>query len=306
MSKTITKNKYNLNDFEHIKNHNDIPELNITSIKLINSISKKVGAPSYRKTPVFRKKKQDPKYNNSNFTKTTFTIKIDENQINQDKIRELLNKITNNNYDELSEEIINNLQHFIYTQNDMILMDFGKSIFEISSINKFWVKLYAKLFNKLISSFPKMKNICINEYTNLLKIFDIFEFGNEENYDDFCRINRNNEKRRALLSFYTELYKYNILGNEELKVLINKLFNIFKKNSENKQIIEEVFENINIILNEIGSELMEEPIGDFIQTNLILIYKILSKTKSSKKIIFKLLDIFEKLDIEDFDDDDSD
>ena len=56
MSKTITKNKYNLNDFEHIKNHNDIPELNITSIKLINSISKKVGAPSYRKTPVFRKK----------------------------------------------------------------------------------------------------------------------------------------------------------------------------------------------------------------------------------------------------------
>ena len=185
-------------------------------------------------------------------------------------------------------------------------MDFGKSIFEISSINKFWVKLYAKLFNKLISSFPKMKNICINEYTNLLKIFDIFEFGNEENYDDFCRINRNNEKRRALLSFYTELYKYNILGNEELKVLINKLFNIFKKNSENKQIIEEVFENINIILNEIGSELMEEPIGDFIQTNLILIYKILSKTKSSKKIIFKLLDIFEKLDIEDFDDDDSD
>ena len=51
---------------------------------------------------------------------------------------------------------------------------------------------------------------------------------------------------------------------------------------------------------------MEESLGDFIQENLILIYKILSKTKSSKKIIFKLFDIFEKLDIEDFDDDDSD
>ena len=31
-------------------------ELNITSINIINAISKKVGAPSYRKTPVFKKK----------------------------------------------------------------------------------------------------------------------------------------------------------------------------------------------------------------------------------------------------------
>ena len=300
------KKKYNLNDFERIQTHNDIPELNITSIKLINAISKKVGAPSYRKTPVFRKKKQDPKYNNANFIKTTFAVKIDENQINKDKIRELLNKITNNNYDELSEEIINSLQHFIYTQNDMILMDFGKSIFEISSINKFWVKLYAKLFNKLISTFPRMKNICINEYTNLLNIFDEFEFGDEKDYDNFCRINKNNEKRRSLLSFYTELYKYEILNNEDIKILINKLFDIFKKNNGNKQIIEEVFENINIILNEIGSELMNEPVGHFIEQSLISFYKMLNKNKSSKKIVFKLLDIFEKLDIDEFDDSDED
>lgn len=300
------KKKYNLDDFQDIQTHNDIPELNITSIKLINAISKKVGAPSYRKTPVFRKKKQDPKYNNANFIKTTFVVKIDENQINKDKIRELLNKITNNNYDKLSEEIINSLQHFIYTQNDMILMDFGKSIFEISSINKFWVKLYAKLFNKLISTFPKMKNICINEYTNLLNIFDEFEFGNEEDYDNFCRINKNNEKRRSLLSFYTELYKYEILNNEDIKILINKLFDIFKKNNGNKQIIEEVFENINIILNEIGSELMNESVGHFIEQNLISFYKMLNKNKSSKKIVFKLLDIFEKLDIDEFDDSDED
>ena len=51
-----TKIKYTLNDFENIKNNFTIPELNETSIKLINAISKKVGAPSYRKTPVFKKK----------------------------------------------------------------------------------------------------------------------------------------------------------------------------------------------------------------------------------------------------------
>ena len=275
MSKNKHTQKYNLNDFEDIKNNNFIEELNITSIKMINKISKKVGAPSYRKTPVFRKKRNDGNFNDTNFITTTFEVKIDENQINQDKIRELLNKITNNNYDDISDEIINNLQHFIYTQNDMVLMDFGKSIFEISSVNKFWVKLYAKLFNKLILTFPKMRKICINEYTKLLNIFKVIEFGDENNYDEFCRINKNNAKRRSLLSFYMELYKYGILGNNDLKILIETLFDLLKINSNNKQLVEEIYENIDIILKEIGKDLMKEPIGDFIQENLINIYNIL-------------------------------
>ena len=298
MSKNKHTQKYNLNDFEDIKNNNFIEELNITSIKMINKISKKVGAPSYRKTPVFRKKRNDGNFNDTNFITTTFEVKIDENQINQDKIRELLNKITNNNYDDISDEIINNLQHFIYTQNDMVLMDFGKSIFEISSVNKFWVKLYAKLFNKLILTFPKMRKICINEYTKLLNIFKVIEFGDENNYDEFCRINKNNAKRRSLLSFYMELYKYGILGNNDLKILIETLFDLLKINSNNKQLVEEIYENIDIILKEIGKDLMKEPIGDFIQENLINIYNILKTNKFSRKLIFKLLDIFEELNID--------
>lgn len=288
--------KYTLSDFENIKNNNNIQELNITSINIINAISKKVGAPSYRKTPVFRKKKND-KFNNPNFTKTEFVVKIDENQINQDKIRELLNKLTNNNYDELSDEIINNLKHFIYTQNDIILMDFGISIFEISSVNKFWVKLYAKLFNKLISNFPKMHTICVNQYINLLNIFDNIEFGDESNYDEFCKINKDNDKRRALVSFYMELYKYEILGNDEINILLDKLFKLIKETT-NKLIFDEIYENIDIILKEIGGDLMEEQIGDKIQKNLIDILDILNETNISKKIKFKIFDIIEILDIE--------
>jgi len=298
MSIKKTGNKYNLTDFENIKNNNTIQELNITSIKIINAISKKVGAPSYRKTPVFKKKKTDnKKFNNQNFVKTEFLVKIDENEINHDKIRELLNKLTNNNYNELSEEIINNLQHFIYTQNDMILMDFGISIFEISSINKFWVKLYAKLFNKLISNFPKMHSICVNQYTKLLNIFDIIEFGDESDYDNFCKINKDNDKRRSLVSFYTELYKYEILGNDDITILIEKLFNLMKT-TNNKQVFEEVYENIDIILTEIGEELMNEETSELIQNNIIDILSILNETKLSKKIKFKLLDIIDILDID--------
>lgn len=289
--------KFNLKDFENIKNNNNIQELNITSINLINAISKKVGAPSYRKTPVFRKKKVDNQIFNSNFTKTEFIVKIDENEINHDKIRELLNKLTNNNYNEISDEIINNLKHFIYTQNDIILMDFGVSIFEISSVNKFWVKLYAKLFYKLISNFPKMRTICVNQYTTLLEIFNVIEFGDENDYDHFCTINKQNDKRRALVSFYTELYKYDILGNDEFKILLEKLFNLMKTTNK-KDIFDEIFENINIILKEIGEELMNDNISDFIQQNISDIINILDETNISKKIKFKLLDIIEMLDME--------
>tara|TARA_B100000795_G_scaffold268596_3_gene255898 strand:- start:19479 stop:20372 length:894 start_codon:yes stop_codon:yes gene_type:complete len=291
--------KYDLSKFNAIKDTFNIPEMNITSIKIINKISSKVGAPSYRKTPVFRKKKIDPNFPNSTFVKTTFIETVDENEINQDKIRELLNKLTNSNYDIISDEIITNLQHFIYTQNDMILMDFGKAIFLVSSINKFWVKLYAKLFNKLIITFPQMNEICINEFKCLLKIFDNIEIGHEDQYDDFCRINKDNEKRRSLLSFYTELYKYDILGNIEIQVLVEKLFKLFETNTD-KKIIEEIFENIAIMLKELGSELLESSIGDMITENLIKIYTSLKGQKNNKKIIFKLLDMFEELDIEDF------
>ena len=51
--------KYTLNDFDEIQKTETISELNYSAIQIINSISKKVGAPTYRKTPVFRKKKQE-------------------------------------------------------------------------------------------------------------------------------------------------------------------------------------------------------------------------------------------------------
>ena len=79
---------YKVSDFQQIETNNTINELNNASIAVINSISKKVGAPTYRKTPVFRKKRQDQEtiINGEVFKKTKFLNKIDEDEINLDKI----------------------------------------------------------------------------------------------------------------------------------------------------------------------------------------------------------------------------
>ena len=66
---------YTYQDFKEIENKTTINELNQSSINVINAISKKVGAPTYRKTPVFRKKKQD--ISNGSFKKTKLHNKID-------------------------------------------------------------------------------------------------------------------------------------------------------------------------------------------------------------------------------------
>ena len=48
--------QYGLNDYINIKNNSTINELDQYTIKNINKIAAKVGAPSYIRTPVLKKK----------------------------------------------------------------------------------------------------------------------------------------------------------------------------------------------------------------------------------------------------------
>ena len=248
---------YKICDFKNIEKNNTINELNIESISVINAISKKVGASTYRKTPVFRKKKQEKEVivNGKVFKKTKFINKLDEDEINLDKIRESLNKLTQKNYQQISKEIIMNIKHFIYSKNKIILISIGKSIFDISSVNKFWVKLYAKLYNELIQNFPIMKEICIKNFESYMALFNNIEVVDEKDYDNFCKVNKTNEKRRSLTDFYTKLFSYNILSNDNMFSIMKELIKKMKNENENVEIMEEVFENINIILSNIGKDI---------------------------------------------------
>ena len=293
---------YKVSDFQQIETNNTINELNNASIAVINSISKKVGAPTYRKTPVFRKKRQDQEtiINGEVFKKTKFLNKIDEDEINLDKIRESLNKLTRKNYKELSAEIIMNIKHFIYSKNKIILISIGKSIFDISSINKFWVKIYAELYNELIKSFPVMKEICIKNFESYMKLFNNIEVVDETDYDKFCTVNKTNEKRRSLTDFYTKLFNYDILSTENMFSILTELIKKMKYETENKnvEIMEEVFGNINIILSNIGKKIGNSEKYNFICDELIDIYNLINSSGTSKKLIFKLGDLFEELDID--------
>ena len=92
-----------------------------------------------------------------------------------------------------------------------------------------------------------------------------------------------------------------LLSNDDMFVileqLINKMFNYIE--SKNTNILEEIFENINIILKNIGTNISKEKekYNNMIEKTME-IYNIINDKKISKKITFKMLDLFEDLNIE--------
>ena len=288
--------EYTIQDFNNIENSSDIDELNNITIKIINNIAKKVGSATYKKTPIFRKKRFEPK--NNNFKKTNFEAKIDEQEIIIDKLRNLLNKLTKNNYSTIKDEIILNIKHFSYSKNNIVLINICKEIFHISSINKFWCNIYADLVSDLIESFPVMKSICINNFNSFMSIFEKIEIGKEEDYDNFCSINKTNEKRRALSKFYTFLNKKDVLSNDNISDIVSKLLNLVEEQVDkdnSKNVIEEIFENVVIIINNLSETLLED---EKLIDDLKDMYEVISTNNISKKIEFKMLNFFESNDID--------
>ena len=298
--------KYTLDDFKNIEKNGFIEEINKTSIDIINNFSKKVGAPTYRKTPIFKKKRFDYKQKNNFKKKQIECSNIDIDKINQDKIRELLNKLTNDNYHEISSEIILNINHFIYSRNELVLLDICKEIFNISSRNKFWVELYTDLFEDLIKHFGVMKTICNNNFDIFMTLFNNIRIVSEDNYDKFCDNNMDNEKRRALTHFYCNLYKKDVVSMEQIEKLFEKLCEkietnfdtMINKNSEGleKKLVEEIFEYVYIILEDLSDVFLTQ--DNKYLDKVIEIYNVLVENKLSKKVEFKLLDVFEEYDIE--------
>lgn len=301
---SLCSNKYNLNDFQKIAEI-EIKELSDNIISVINELASKVGAPGYNKTPIFDKRnKNKKKYDNwsniRNFKNTVLEKNTEGIEAQIDDIRIRLNKLTSNNYDSLSKEIIDYIKKEIETNND-ILEYVGKSIFEVGSMNSFWSKIYARLFNDLILSFPIMKDICLTNFKKFLKLFDDIKFINinNNNYDEFCENNKKNEKRRSMSSFFVNLMHFDIISVDMMYTLINDLIEKIDYNDteDDININEEIIENISIMLIK-GKEELKDNKKDW--EGVIRTIEFYSEQNNdsgvSKKFQFKCLDIIDELE----------
>ena len=249
-----------------------------------------MGAPTYNKTPNFQKKKNNLNWaTNRNFKVTTVKKGEDDDTLI------LLNKLSNKTYDEIKDKIVE-----IIDQESSCSDEIVKYIFKISSTNSFYSKLYTKLFNDLIDKHDFIKTICNDNFKEYFGLFEKIRYVEyEEDYNLYCEINKENDMRRAVGIFFSNLLEYGIIELYDMYVLINKLVSkIFMemKDEKSKKIIEEVSDNLkNIIINSISILKKDSEKFDQLLENINIIVNSKHEVGVSNKSVFKFMDILDNI-----------
>ena len=124
----------------------------------------------------------------------------------------------------------------------------------------------------------------------------------DENYEKFCEYNKCNEKRRAKITFYSNLYLINVINDDEIYRISNILFDITKKNlniENKKNEIDELSEYNYILITIVYNNLVKS--NKIFADNLFNIvteysnYKVKDFKSLTNKCIFKHMDIIDEL-----------
>ena len=321
MTAILADCQYFIHDFPKV-NQLDVEDyINKEIIDKINKISTLVGAPTYQKTPIFKQKQrrrqnrprkhmisEDDWEEIRNFQATHLEKKTDGIDKDIDDIRGLLNKLTEKNYNEMSKNILICLSNIINKNGEQKELEkIGKTIFEIGSINKFWSSIYAKLYKTMMDSFPIMVDVYHSNFNSFMELFkNIRYISAEENYDEFCNINKENEKRRSMSSFFVHLMNNDVTKVSEVLNIIKDLKTMMFEEMEKdckKVEVEEIAENIVILIDQ-GKDKLDCEVEESVHMNwkdclrfieTMAVMKPAQFPSLTNKVIFKFMDLEEDL-----------
>ena len=272
--------RYTLKDFTDITFNGFDIKLPEETLVIITELSQQVGSPTYVKTPTFhkrenvlkmggndsmgsnefkRKKKNRPTevLNDDDWeTIRTFQATKMEQKVGIeaqiDLMRSWLNKMSDKMYVEPFEKIMEILNQLIAEGiSDVDMLRVGTTIFDIASNNRFYSKLYADLYTKLIENYQVMRNIFNENLESFMELFNCIEYvDSEKDYDKFCKINKDNERRKALSLFFVNLTINKIISEDKLKEMASSLLTrlltfILEENRKNE--VDEITENIALL-----------------------------------------------------------
>lgn len=319
--------KYSLEDFRNIRFEGFNFVLPEDTITLISNLSLEVGSPTYVKTPNFQKQdsskiaggESSVKSNNRRRNKPREMVndedwdtirnfqstKIEQKEGVEVKINDiklLLNKLTDKNYAENKDKII-----AIMTENNEYdeLFKIGTTIFEIASNNKFYSKIYADLYTEIMGKFEIMKDIFEKSISEFLELFNVIQYVDPKvDYNLFCKINVDNEKRQSLSLFFVNLMINGVINKKRILDIIKNLLTqvktyISKENKKNE--VDELTENISILykkelfdqddFNDSELEISGTKIDDFIE--VLANSKVKNYLSFTNKSLFKFMDMVE-------------
>jgi hypothetical protein len=190
--------------------------------------------------------------------RTFHTTKMEEKTESEakfDTIRSYLNKLTDKNIDDMTSKIIIIIET-LKKEEDIhsILSVLYKQIFENAFHNRFYSRIYTILYAKLLEKYKSVtdKDSHIRSLTEKIQnSIDSIEFvDSSEDYDKFCKINKENEKRKAMCEFLMNFVREKIVDEEVGTRLLTQLFDslfewITLENKKNE--VDEISELIAIL-----------------------------------------------------------
>ena len=264
--------RYTLEDFNNLIFNGFNYELPSETLKIISELSLEVGSPSYVKTPIFQKRENPIKTEigggggfkkkkgknmeiNDNDWETLRTFqatKIEERVgINSeiDNIRSHLNKLSDKNYIDIRNKIMDIIDNiFSNNASSEDIRHVSSTIFEIASTNRFYSKMYADLYSDIITKYEIMKEVFKESLSQFFELFNVIEYVDPSvNYDKFCKIIKDNEKRKALGAFFINLSLNGIIPNITIinitRTLLFQIYSFISQENKKNE-VDELSENI--------------------------------------------------------------
>lgn len=290
-----------------------LPELNDETIKIINSISEEVGAPTYQKTPVFqnREKKKKSKLTPEDWEemrnyKATELMKNEEGEeADMDFIRSNLNKLSKKTYDDLLPLIKDKITS-MEKNNPSVLSKIGKIVLSIGSVNTFVGDLFCTLYEDLINTYGSVMNDVLLEFwKEYIESFNMIEMVDpDKDYDLFCQNNKKNEDRRSKSKFFINLAKRgNHFDVNKISEIIKNFVGLLKNTIEKENklfMVEEVTENLYILMYE-NIDFLQDEIndGEWDEINesfsTMTYFNAKDYPSLSQKVLFRIMDIYDEM-----------
>jgi hypothetical protein len=136
-------------------------------------------------------------------------------------IKDRLNKITEDNIDKLTKQILTNLREL----EGEFIKKFVNEVFQRAATQPTFIEMYVKLLSNTLKIKPRIRNEINHLIRDFSPIFDIrLERISDEDYDKFCEMNKRKTFREGYSSFIVELVSVNMIDIDELNSIATNLF----------------------------------------------------------------------------------
>jgi len=205
------------------------------------------------------------------FKQKEVVVKTDYEKI-MINIRASLNKLSSKNYDTQTELLRSYLDELSSLNDESYFMECSNYLFDVASKNKFYSEMYANLYVELSKLYPIFEERKEQFIIDCIEGLDTITYIDEtQDYEGFCKNNKQNDIRRSMNTFLIHLYKKKQCNIQCILKMTTAIFDkieVNKNTASQVHVIEELTENLYIFISELICEFKQHTSWDIILNNL--------------------------------------